>query len=98
MSQPAEVISLSAFKAHLSEVISRVERTGSPVIVTRRGRPVVRLLPVPGGGGPRPAGLWRGKMDRPEGWDQFTDQDQVDWYGVDRLPSRPDDGTVAEGR
>jgi prevent-host-death family protein len=82
VSQPAEVISVYDFKSHLSEVISRVEQTGYPVIVTRHGRPVAQLLPAPGTGGPRPTGLWRGKMDLPAGWDQFTDQDQLDWYGA----------------
>lgn len=36
---------LTEARAHLSEIISHVEATGEEVIVTRRGKPVVRLVP-----------------------------------------------------
>lgn len=77
-----EQVSVYDFKAHLSEVISRIERTGAGVVVTRHGRPVVRVLPTEPPGTPRPVGMWRGKMTLPAGWDEFTDQDAVDWYGA----------------
>jgi len=34
------------FKARCLEVMTQVERTRRPVIITRRGRPVARLVPV----------------------------------------------------
>jgi antitoxin (DNA-binding transcriptional repressor) of toxin-antitoxin stability system len=41
-------ISVTDFKHHCLEIIRRVERTGSPVAITRRGR-VVAQLRRPGG-------------------------------------------------
>lgn len=38
-------VSKAAFKAHVLEILRRVERTGEAVIVTDRGRPVVRIEP-----------------------------------------------------
>ena len=38
-------ISKAAFKARALEILRRVETTGQPVIVTDRGRPVVRIEP-----------------------------------------------------
>jgi prevent-host-death family protein len=35
-------------KTHLAELLSRVE-TGETVTITRHGKPVARLVPVPGG-------------------------------------------------
>lgn len=36
-------ISVTEFKQHCLEIIRRVERTGSPVAITRRGRVVAQL-------------------------------------------------------
>ena len=41
-----DVISLADAKAHLSELIDRVE-AGDSIEITRRGRPVARLTAVP---------------------------------------------------
>jgi prevent-host-death family protein len=35
-----------AFKAHCLAVMKRVQATGEPVIVTKRGNPVVKVVPV----------------------------------------------------
>jgi prevent-host-death family protein len=40
-----QTVSVAETKAHLSEVLSRVE-AGEEVVITRRGRPVARLAPV----------------------------------------------------
>jgi prevent-host-death family protein len=34
------------FKARCLEVMDRVAATGNPVVITKRGRPVVRLVPA----------------------------------------------------
>ena len=49
-------ISVTEFKHHCLEIIRRVEKTGKPVAITRRGRVVVRLNPsgVAGRGGLKP--------------------------------------------
>ncbi len=41
-------ISKAEFKAHALEVLRRVEATQEPVLVTDRGRPVVRIEPFYG--------------------------------------------------
>ena len=35
-----------AFKAHCLAVMKRVQATGEPVIVTKRGDPIVKVVPV----------------------------------------------------
>jgi prevent-host-death family protein len=49
-------ISVSDFKQRCLDIIRRVERTGRPVTITRRGRVVARLQPPPvlAEGGRRP--------------------------------------------
>ena len=39
-------MTVAATKAHLSEVLSQVE-AGEAVVITRRGRPVARIVPEP---------------------------------------------------
>ena len=41
-------ISKAAFKAHALEIFRRVQETGEPVLITDRGRPVLRLEPYYG--------------------------------------------------
>jgi prevent-host-death family protein len=36
----------SVFKAQCLKVMSRVQKTGEPVIVTKRGKPVVKVIPI----------------------------------------------------
>ncbi|MBX9811639.1 MAG: type II toxin-antitoxin system Phd/YefM family antitoxin [Burkholderiales bacterium] len=38
-------ISVTEFKQHCLEIIRRVERTGTPVAITRRGKVVAQLRP-----------------------------------------------------
>jgi prevent-host-death family protein len=47
-------ISVTLFKQHCLEIIRRVERSGRPVAITRRGKVVARLQP------PGPAAQGRG--------------------------------------
>ena len=42
-------VSKAAFKAQVLEILRRVETTGEAVIVTDRGRPVIRVEPYFGG-------------------------------------------------
>jgi prevent-host-death family protein len=39
-------IALYEAKAHLSALIERVEHAGEEIVITRRGRPAARLVPV----------------------------------------------------
>ena len=42
-----ETLSASKFKATCLAVLDRVERTGEPVLVTKRGKPVAQVVPPP---------------------------------------------------
>ncbi len=46
------------FKAHCLSLLDRVARTGEPVLVTKRGRPVAEVVPVR----PEAAGTLRGSV------------------------------------
>ena len=39
-------ISAAEFKATCLDLMDEVDRTGSPIVVTKRGRPVAQLAPV----------------------------------------------------
>jgi prevent-host-death family protein len=45
---PVTRISKANFKAHALEIFRRVQETGEPVLITDRGRPVLRLEPYYG--------------------------------------------------
>ena len=40
-----ESVSVAATKAHLSELLTRIEG-GEEIVITRRGKPVARLSPI----------------------------------------------------
>ena len=42
-----EVIAISKFKATCLAVLERVRKTGNPILVTRRGKPVAQVQPPP---------------------------------------------------
>lgn len=56
-------INVHEAKAHLSELLNRVE-AGETVIICRRNKPVAELKPVPSSGPaePRPIGLAKGTI------------------------------------
>ena len=51
-------IQISKFKATCLAVLDRVAQTREPVLVTRRGKPIARIVPP----APNPAGSWLGSM------------------------------------
>lgn len=59
-----ERIKISEFKATCHAVLARVEKTGKPVLVTRIGRPVVRITPLRDTPPPPKVslGAWMGSM------------------------------------
>jgi prevent-host-death family protein len=58
------VVNVSEFKAKCVAMISEVESSQSPITVTRRGKPVVALVPLPVSGFKSLAGSWakRGRI------------------------------------
>ncbi len=51
-------ISVTEFKHRCLEIIRRVEKTGKPVAITRRGKVVVRLNPSSSSAGPNGLKPW----------------------------------------
>jgi prevent-host-death family protein len=45
MKHTKETVSKSRFKAHVLEYFRKVEKTGKPLIITDRGKPVIRVAP-----------------------------------------------------
>jgi prevent-host-death family protein len=46
-----DTVKASDFKARCLELMDRVARTGRPIVVTKRGKPVAQLAPLPPRGG-----------------------------------------------
>jgi prevent-host-death family protein len=44
---PEKSIGAAAFKTHCLKLLEDVERTRQPVTITKRGRPVAELRPIP---------------------------------------------------
>lgn len=53
-----EQIQISKFKATCFAVLERVARTREPILITRRGKPIARIIPP----APSPASRWLGSM------------------------------------
>lgn len=46
MSSHVKTVPAGVFKARCLALLDRVARTGEPLVVTKRGRPVARVVPV----------------------------------------------------
>ncbi len=53
---------VSDFKAKCTAVLREAQRSGEPLLVTRRGRPLARIEPIPEKATERRLGLYRGRM------------------------------------
>ena len=53
-----EQIQISKFKATCLAVLDRVAQTREPILITRRGTPIARIIPP----APTPAASWLGSM------------------------------------
>ncbi|GIG41698.1 type II toxin-antitoxin system Phd/YefM family antitoxin [Cellulomonas phragmiteti] len=76
-----EPVSIYDAKTHLSRLVARAEH-GEETVITRHGRPVARIVPMP----PRPLvrtpGALRDRLTIAPDFDDFTDEDARDWYGA----------------
>ena len=66
-------------KTQLSQLIVRVEQ-GEEIVIARNGRPVARLVPL-AVRRDRTPGLFAGQYVMADDFDEFTEQDEIDWYG-----------------
>jgi len=73
-----KTLGISEFKTHCIRVLKEAQRLREPLIVTRRGRALVRIEPIPGPGGSRRLGALRDDLvihgdlvrtDFPEEWE-----------------------------
>ena len=67
-------------KTQLSRLIARVE-AGEEIIISRHGRPVARLTALTPLRAPRKPGSLAGQIWIADDFDEFTEQDEKDWYG-----------------
>jgi prevent-host-death family protein len=77
---PRETLSVSDFKATCLAVLERVRRTGRPVLITKRGKPLAEVIPPSAAtigsdwlgslrGAARLAGDVVGPVATPDDWD-----------------------------
>lgn len=67
-------------KAQLSKLVARAE-AGEEITLARNGRPVARLVPLGQTPGPRRPGALKGQFWIAPDFDDFSAQDEADWYG-----------------
>ena len=45
-SKKKETMSVSEFKTHALEVFEQISQTGHPVLITKRGKPIAKVIPL----------------------------------------------------
>ena len=55
-------LAVSAFKAQCIAILREAQRSGEPLLVTRRGRPLARIEPISEEASERRLGQFRGRM------------------------------------
>lgn len=68
-------------KTRLSKLISEVEG-GAEITISRNGRPVARLVPYRTATPDRKPGAWRGKVMIADDFDDFSADDEREWFGA----------------
>ena len=59
----SDVINLHDAKTHFSKLVDQVSATGKPVLIGKRGKALVQLVPLPQDStAPRPLGLFRASV------------------------------------
>ena len=73
-------MSIYEAKTQLSRLVARVE-AGEEITITRHGRPVARLTAIVAPRPRRVPGALAGQVWIADDFDEFTEQDEKDWYG-----------------
>jgi prevent-host-death family protein len=76
----ATTVNVYEAKTRLSALLNLVE-AGEEIIIARNGRPIARLGPLTTEVPNRVPGAWRGRIHIADDFDDFTEQDEADWYG-----------------
>jgi prevent-host-death family protein len=77
-------VNMHEAKTHLSRLVEEVEG-GREIVISRAGKPAVKLVPMPKKLGPRKLGGWEGKFEPPsdEEWREFK-ADLTEMFYEDR--------------
>jgi prevent-host-death family protein len=75
-----DTVSIYEAKTQLSRLVARVE-AGEEIIIAKHGRPVARLTPIVAQRPRRVPGALAGQIWIADDFDEFTEQDEKDWYG-----------------
>jgi len=76
-----ESVSIYDAKTHLSRLVARAEH-GEETVITRHGRPVARIVPVPAQPSTRTPGRLRGQITVGPDFEDLSEEDARDWYGT----------------
>ena len=76
-----EPVSIYDAKTHLSRLVARAEH-GEETVITRHGRPVARIVPMPTLPAARTPGALRGRIALDPDIDELSDEELRDWYGA----------------
>ena len=74
-----ERVSVYAAKAHLSRLLDRAA-AGEEIIITRHGKPVVKLVPAGAPAAPRELGRMRGRIRIREDFDEPLPDEVLDAF------------------
>ena len=64
------IVNIHQAKTQLSKLIAQV-RNGGEILIAKAGHPVAKLSAYDVGSGPRPLGLWRGKVKIAKNFDSL---------------------------
>jgi prevent-host-death family protein len=70
---------VSEFKAKCTAVLREAQRTGEPILITRRGRPLARVEPLGAESPERRLGVYRGRLRVKDGVDLVHAGSEEDW-------------------
>ncbi|MFT4187374.1 MAG: type II toxin-antitoxin system prevent-host-death family antitoxin [Aeromicrobium sp.] len=82
----AVVYSVYEAKTQLSRLLVEAEQ-GRPVTIARHGKPVARLVPYIEERPRRVPGIWKGKVEIGDDFDELDEQEWADWSEGDVFPS-----------
>jgi len=77
----SEPVSIYDAKTQLSRLVARAE-AGEEIVLSRHGKPVARITPLPLARPLPVPGTLKGRVVIHDDFDEYTDEDDRDWYGA----------------
>ncbi|HTL42508.1 MAG TPA: type II toxin-antitoxin system prevent-host-death family antitoxin [Pseudolysinimonas sp.] len=74
-------VSVFDAKSQFSALLARAE-AGEEIVISRHGKPAARLGPVDRPSTARTPGVFAGQIEIAPDFDDFTPEDDRDWYGA----------------